>query len=190
MVFHVAGALVFALLAGLLAFELAEDGDVRPAQGVDQHVEPAPVRHAQDNVARALIGGHVDNPIEHRHQEVDAFDRESFLAQIRLVEEPLEGFDLNQPVEQRDPSVAVERLPMGTRFDLLAEPDSFLVVRNVFHLVRDGAAIRRGEVGKGLGQGCPGNGDPEHRGRNPGHDVGGQPQRDGVESGVAEREAA
>ena len=190
MVLHVAGAFVLALVAGLLAFEFAEDRDIGAAQGVDQHVQAAPVRHSEDDVAGALIRRHVDDPIEHRYQQVNAFDRESLLAQIRLVEEPFECLDLNQPVEQLEFGVAVEGLPVGAGFDLLAEPDPFFVVRNVFHLVRDRTAVRGREVRKGLGQGRAADGHPEDRGRNPRHDAGCQAQRNRIERGVAEGEAA
>ena len=66
-----------------------------------QHVQPAAVRHAEHHLARAGRGGQLDRLVEHRHDRVEALDRELLLAEEGLVQVVLERLDLGQPLEQR-----------------------------------------------------------------------------------------
>ena len=91
----VLGRLLFAA-----ALKLREDRFVRDVHHVRQHVEPAAVRHADDRFARAMRGGELDREIEHRHGHVEPFDRESLLAEVRLVEEALERVHGGQTCQQ------------------------------------------------------------------------------------------
>ena len=103
MVLHVAGA---ALGRGgvdgerLLALELGEDRLVGAADGVREHVQAAAVGHAEHDLARARGRGELDRLVEHRHERVEALDRELLLAQEGLVQVALERLDLGQPLEQ------------------------------------------------------------------------------------------
>ena len=63
----------------------------------------------------------IDRFVEHRHERVDAFDREPLHADVRPAEEPLEPVDFGQPLEQRRFSSAVS--------GAVASPDS-IVLRN------------------------------------------------------------
>jgi hypothetical protein len=63
---------------------------------VGQDVEPAAVRHSDDDIPGSRLCRALDRQVEHWNQQVDAFDRESLLAEIRLVQEPLQCFDLGQ----------------------------------------------------------------------------------------------
>ena len=58
------------------------------------------MRHAEHDVAGAALGGALDREVEHRHEHVHAFDRESLLAEVGLVQEPLERLDLGEALEQ------------------------------------------------------------------------------------------
>ncbi len=188
-VLHVAGAALGRELAGLdmaAPFELGEDRLVWPAHGVRQHVEPPAVRHADHHLAGARIGGALDGEIEHRHQHVHALDREALVAEIRLVEEPLERLHLGEPLEQPLLVGGGHRLPIGAAFDLLAEPDALFVRGDVLDLVRHRAAVGGLKVRQRFGQRAPGYRDPQHLRRDGSHHLGGEAERAGVEGGVAD----
>ena len=110
MVLHVAGAALRRELPAFdlpAALELGEDRLVRPPHRVGQHVEPAAMRHPEDDVPGAGLGRALDRQIEHRHQHVHALDGEAFLAQVGLVQEALQRLDLGQPAQQ--PALLVGR---------------------------------------------------------------------------------
>ena len=65
------------------ALELGEDRVVRAAEVVGEHVEPAAVRHADDDLAAAVRRRELDELVEHRHGHVEALDRELLLARGR-----------------------------------------------------------------------------------------------------------
>ncbi|SHW29451.1 Uncharacterised protein [Mycobacteroides abscessus subsp. abscessus] len=56
-----------------VALELGEDLRVRLADDVRQHVEPAPVRHADDHLIEAVFGALVDDGVHHRDDALGAF---------------------------------------------------------------------------------------------------------------------
>ena len=92
------------------ALELGEDRLVRAAEVVGQHVEAAAVRHADDDLARAVRRGQLDDLVEHRDRHVEALDRELLLAQVGLVHEALERVDLDQALQERVLLVVGQRL--------------------------------------------------------------------------------
>ena len=92
------------------ALELGEDRLVGAAEVVGQHVEPAAVGHADDDLARAVRGGQLDHLVDHRDRHVEALDRELLLAEVGLVHEALEGVDLDQALQQRVLLVVGQRL--------------------------------------------------------------------------------
>ena len=59
------------------------------------------------------LGGQLDRLVEHRHQRVEALDRELLLAQERLVQVALERLDLGQALEQAALLLGVERLAVA-----------------------------------------------------------------------------
>ena len=149
-VLHVAGAAFGRELPAFdlpTALELGEDRLVGPADGVGQHVEPAAVRHADHHLAGALlrprssmirssIGTSMSTPsIEKR-----------FWPEVGLVEELLERLHLGEPLQQPRCSSAGSGCAMGARLDLLPQPDPLLVGRDVFDLVRHGAAVGRLQI--------------------------------------------
>ena len=148
-VLHVAGAALGRELARFdvaAALELGEDRLVRPAHGMGQHVEPPAVRHADHHVARAALGRALDRQVEHRHQHVDAFDREPLLAEVGLVQELLERLDLGEPLEQ--PLLLVRRHRLCGRRRSRSSRGARRAPRgrDVLDLVRHGAAVGRLEV--------------------------------------------
>ena len=98
-VLHVAGAV--RLRRVQVALELAEDLRVRLADDVGQHVEPAAVRHADDDLVERVFGGLVDHGVHHRDDGLGAFERESLLPNVFGLQERLErlgGVELGQDV--------------------------------------------------------------------------------------------
>ena len=108
--------------------------------------------HADDHVPGTRLGGPLDREVQHGHQHVHALDREPLLAQVRLVEELLQGLDLGEAAEQRAPLLGGERLAVGAGLDLRPQPDALLVGRDVLDLVRHGSAVGGLEIGQRLGQ--------------------------------------
>ena len=119
------------------ALELAEDRLVRAAQVVGEHVQPAAVGHADDDLARALGGGELDHLVDHRDGHVQTLDRELLLAQVGLVHEALERVHLRQAAQEGLLLVGRERLAERAGLDLLAQPDALAVRGDVLDLVRD-----------------------------------------------------
>ena len=102
-VLHVAGAALGHRGIGievLLALELHQDRLVGAADRVREHVQPAAVRHAEHHLAGACTRGAVHHLVEHRHDHVQALDRELLLPEEGLVQVALERLHLGQPLEQ------------------------------------------------------------------------------------------
>ena len=148
-----------------LAFELAQDVLVRRADRVREHVEPAAVRHAHDDVVRARLGGELDRLVEHRDHHVEPFDRELLLAEEPLAQEALHPLHLAEAAEERLLLLGGERLPVPAGLDRLPQPHALLVVGEVLELVRDRAAVRLRELRQDVGERLAGNVHAQHRGR-------------------------
>ena len=128
-------------VVGTLSLELAQDGLVRAADGVDEGVEPAPVSHPDHDLVRAADGGELDRLVEHRHQHIEPFERELLLSEEGPTQVALEALDLRQPAQQPDLFL---RRPLSTEaagLDRLAQPDPLGVIRDVLDLVRAGAHV-------------------------------------------------
>ena len=87
-VFDVAGALRGARVD--VALELVEDLRVGLADDVGQYVEPAAMRHADDRLVQALVGGLRQHGVEQRDDGLGAFQAESLLADVLGLQERLE----------------------------------------------------------------------------------------------------
>ena len=98
-VFHVAGMRRIVRMIEL-AFELGEEFLRRLAEQVDQHVQAAAMRHADDHVAHAVLAALADQFVEQRHQAVAAFEREALLADVFRVQIALEAFGLRELFER------------------------------------------------------------------------------------------
>ena len=141
-------------LEGALPLELPQDRLVRAAEDVRKDVQPAAVRHPEDDLVSAFLGRELERLVQHRDHHVEALDRELLLAQERTAEVALEALDLGQPFEEAPLLVVVERVPVAAGLDRRPQPDALLVIGDVFDLVRAGAAVDlpqpRQDVGEGL----------------------------------------
>ena len=84
-----------------VALELGEDLRVRLADDVGQHVEPAAVRHADDDLVEPVLGGLVDRGVHHRDDGLGALQRKPLLPNVFGRQEGLErlrGVELAQDV--------------------------------------------------------------------------------------------
>ena len=106
--------------------ELGEDLRVRLVQHVRHHVQPAAMRHADQDVPGAGLRRLGDHLVQDRHHHVDAFDREARLAGEAAVQEPLEGLDLRQPIEQRDRIDRIGRRAEPPALRRIAQPAPLL----------------------------------------------------------------
>src|SRR5213075_2657526 len=77
MIFHIAATAVEIRIA---VFELAEDFLGAFADDIGQHVQPAPVRHAEHDLSHAMPGGALDCQIEQGNEAFAAFERKTLRA--------------------------------------------------------------------------------------------------------------
>ena len=158
-VLHVAGPAEIDLERGAALhriLELGQDLHVRLRQHVGQHVEAAAVRHAEQHVRSAGGGGAVQDHVEDRDQQVQAFDREAGLAGEGAVQELLEGFDLAQAIEELDVVDRLDRRPEAARLSGVAQPVALLGHEDVRVVVAGGGAVdppQRGDRLERVGRG-------------------------------------
>ncbi len=88
-----------------VALELLEQLPVALADDVDEHVEPAPVGHAEHGLRLAGHGGVVEDGVDQRNGRLATFEAEALLADVLGVEELLQRLGGVEPVE--DPAVLV-----------------------------------------------------------------------------------
>ena len=83
----------------MLAFEFVEQIGWHLAEGVDQHVEPAAVRHADDAFLHAHAAGALQQIVQQGNQAFAAFQREAFLPDIACMQVVFQPFGCGQPLE-------------------------------------------------------------------------------------------
>ena len=128
---------------GQVLLELAEDHPVRLVQRVRQHVEPAPVRHPEHDLADPERGRPLDDRVQERDQHLAPFEREPLLADIVRGQERLEQLGRIELVDDPPFLPQVEPRPVPDRLHPLLEPVADLGVADVHVLDADLAAIRR-----------------------------------------------
>lgn len=80
----------------IAVFEFREDFLVRLAENVREDIEPAPVGHADDDLADAAVAGLLDDGVEHGDQRFGPFQREALLADVTGVQKSLEDLGIVQ----------------------------------------------------------------------------------------------
>jgi len=75
----------------------------------------------------AAAVGEGDQLVEHRHDRVEALDREHLLAEVGLLDEALELEDVEQSLQQAPLLVRLQRPPVGAGLDHLPQPHPLLV---------------------------------------------------------------
>jgi hypothetical protein len=104
--------------------------------------------------------------VEHRHEHVEALDRELLLTEERLPQIRLEALDLSQPRQQGALFVVAQRLPVAAGLDRPSQPDALLEIGDVLDLVGDRLAVRLLKPGQRLRERLSFHVRPEQPGRN------------------------
>ena len=159
-----------------LALELAQDLLVRAADDVREDVQASTVGHPDHDLVRARLGGELGRLVEHRHEHVEALDRELLLAEEGAAQVPLHPLDLRQPGQQELLLLGRERRAVPAGLDRLAQPHTLLVVGDVLELVRARAAVDGPERRKRLAQRLARNVGAEDPRRNLRLELGGEPR--------------
>ena len=135
----------------------------------------------------AVLGAELDGVVEHRHEHVDALDRELLLPEERLAQIGLQPLDLREARQERTLLFVREPHSVTPGLDRLAQPDALLVVRDVLDLVRDRPAVRLAQMRQLVGERLAVHVGPEQPRRDAGLELGRQlrDQSLGLEGGFA-----
>ena len=101
---------------GRAALELVEDGAVRLAHHLAEHVEPAAMGHAERDLLEAELAAALDDLLERRDHRLAAVEAEALGAGIFDVEEILEALGLDQLADR------IARLPSLVKWISLSGP--------------------------------------------------------------------
>src|SRR6266850_4960871 len=121
MVFDVAGTFDRVRI-GRAALEFVKQRAVRLAHDLGQHVEPAAMRHAQNDFLHAEIATALDDLLERRDQRFSAVEAEALGAGELEVAEFLKAFGLDQLVQDRATALAGETDFLVRPLDALLDP--------------------------------------------------------------------
>src|SRR5690348_1230668 len=111
-------------------------------EDVCEHVQPAALPHADDPGPRSHASTALDRLVDHRHQRVEALDREALDVDEGEPEEPLEAIDLGQPLEHVTLLVRRERRGHTPLLDLATEPVALRLLLEMIELEADRAAVQ------------------------------------------------
>src|SRR3954452_12370147 len=133
-----------------VALELTEDLRVALADDVGENVQPAAVRHTDDNLIEVAARGGAQDPVQQRDDRLAALEREPLLADELRLEKRLERFRGVEPSEDVQLLLPVE---VGMRpLDAVLDPATLIGVLNVHVLDTDRAAVRVTQDAEGLTQ--------------------------------------
>ncbi len=121
MVFDVARALDF-LRVRRVALEFGEDRGERLAEEIRKDIEPAAVRHPDDELLHAELAATLDDLFERRDKRFGALDPEPLRARIALVQKALEGFRHSQALEDGALALGGEVGLVAGSFDSFLDP--------------------------------------------------------------------
>jgi hypothetical protein len=86
------------------------------------------MRHPHHHFVSAVLCGELDRRVQHRHENVEALDRELLLAEKRAEQVALEALDLGETGQKAAFLLRRQRRAVGAGLDRLAQPDAFLMV--------------------------------------------------------------
>ncbi len=140
MVLHVARALDVIGLEGA-ALELVEDGAVRLAHDIGEHVEAAAMGHADHDLLHAELAAALDDLLERGNDRFRAVEAEALGARVLHVGELLEVFRLDQLVEDGALALAGEHDLLVAALDALLNPGLLGRRGDVHELDADARAV-------------------------------------------------
>ena len=118
-----------------------EDGAERFLQHVGQHVEPAPVRHAEHDFGDAQRAAHLDDRFHRRDHGFGAIKAETLGADILTAQEFLELLGFNQLIQNRPLTIGGELDFLITAFEFFLQEAPFLHIVDVHILKADVTAV-------------------------------------------------
>ena len=136
-VFHVPGDVRPGCQPLLTLLELHQEGLVGAVDHMGDDAETAAVRHAHDHLTCAIVREQLQGLLQHHDHRVEAFDRESLLAEEGLAQVAVHGLDLGEASQQLELALRAEGLAISPRFDPLAQPVALFVAGNVLDFVGD-----------------------------------------------------
>ena len=125
----------------VLALELAEQILRRLAEQIDQHVQPAAMRHADDRLLDAGAAAPLHQIVEQRDQAVAALEREALLAHVLGVQIALQSLGRGQLPEDVLLFLDAEPLGHARGLEIVLQPQPFVGVRHVRELRADGVGV-------------------------------------------------
>jgi hypothetical protein len=131
-VLHVAGTLLVRRVVAPL--ELGEQLRRRLAEHVDQYVQPAAMRHADDDLLRARLAAALHEVVQQRNQRIAAFQREALLPHVARVEVSLQHLGRRKLPQDVLSCLSVESLHQATAQELVLQPQSLVGVRDMREL--------------------------------------------------------
>ncbi len=97
--------------------------------------------HSHQDMLCTVMGGRTHDFIQHRYQGVIAFQTEAFLADKGFVQEGLELFHLNQPVQQLFTFTVVQGSRGASGFRLTVQPAQLLLVMHMPEFIGNSPGI-------------------------------------------------
>jgi hypothetical protein len=128
-------------LLGRRMVELGEQVGWHLAQRIDQHVEAAPVGHADHDLLHALGAGLADQLVHRDDEAFAAFEREALLADVLGVEEALQAFGGRQALQDALLLLGAQLGVGPGALELLLPPALLRLVGHVHVLGTDGGAV-------------------------------------------------
>ena len=138
-ILDVAGALQ--LVEVVITLELFKQLFGRLAENIDEYVDAAAVRHADDDLVNPGGTALVNQVVEHRDQAVAALEREALLADVACVQVALDALSTGQLLEDRQPLLVAERPGNHVVLKVLTKPEPLPRAGDVRKLDRRFAAI-------------------------------------------------
>ncbi len=133
-----------------VAFELPEDLAVGLAHRIGQHVEPAPVGHAQHRLLHTGVDGVGEEGVEEGDEALGSFQAEALMAQVLGGQEPLEG--LRRPQALQDAALVVGWDVDAGAFQPGLDPGFLVGLLDMHVLHADGAGVGVAQHAQDVGQ--------------------------------------
>ena len=131
---------------GVLVVELAEDRGGALPHDVREDVEPAAMRHREDDLVDALIARLLDGEIEERDQAFRSLAGEGLRPGVLALDEGLEDDGIREPRQDAELLLPRELDPVPGGLHAVPEPPADGQVVDVHVLDPDGSAVRAPEV--------------------------------------------
>ena len=129
------------LIVPRLALEFREQVARRLAKHVDQHVQPAAMRHGDDGFLNAAPTALLHQVVEQRDQRLAALERKALLSHETRVQVTFESFGRGELPEYVAPLLGAEALLHATELELVLQPDALVGSGDMRELGADRAAI-------------------------------------------------